>query len=57
MYRAETMLDFAREAKAYVPNVIMTIVDKDKTQEEIQTCYQIAEELGVKLRVRSFIDS
>jgi len=54
-YRA--MLAFAKESKAYVPNVVMTIVDKDKTAEEIDTCYKIAQELGVTLRVRSFIDS
>ena len=53
----QAMLDFAKESAAYVPNVVMTIVDKDKTQEEIQQCYKIAEELGVTLRVRSFIDS
>ena len=53
----QAMLDFAKEAKNYVPNVVLTIVDKDKTKEEIDTCYQIAEKLGVKLRVRSFIDS
>lgn len=53
----QAMLDFAREAAAYVPHVVMTIVDKDKTQQEIQRCYEIAAELGVQLRVRSFIDS
>ena len=53
----QAMLDFAKEAAAYVPNVVMTIVDKDKTREEIDRCYAIAEELGVQLRVRSFIDS
>ena len=53
----QAMLDFAGEAKNYVPNVVFTIVDKDKTKEEIDTCYKIAEELGVNLRVRSFIDS
>ena len=53
----QAMLDFAKEAKEYVPNVVMTIVDKDKTPEEIETCYAIAESLGVTLRVRSFIDS
>ena len=53
----QAMLDFAREAKDYVPRVVMTIVDKDKTAEEIETCHNIAAELGVKLRVRSFIDS
>ena len=51
------MLDFAREAKEYVPHVVMTIVDKDKSPEEIETCKRIAAELGVKLRIRSFIDS
>lgn len=53
----QAMLDFAKESAAYVSNVVMTIVDKDKTEEEIRTCYKIAEELGVTLRVRSFIDS
>ena len=53
----QAMLDFAREAKDYVPNVVMTIVDKDKTPEEIQICKEIAAGLGVKLRIRSFIDS
>lgn len=53
----QAMLDFAREAAAYVPNVVMTIVDKDKTPEEIEKCRRIAAGLGVQLRVRSFIDS
>ena len=53
----QAMLDFARESAAYVPNVVMTIVDKDKTAEEIENCKKIAEKLGVKLRIRSFIDS
>ena len=53
----QAMLDFARESAAYVPNVVMTIVDKDKSGEEIAACRKIAEELGVALRVRSFIDS
>ena len=53
----QAMLDFAKEAAAYVPHVILTIVDKDKTPEEIERCRQIASELGVKLRVRTFIDS
>ena len=53
----QAMLDFAKEAAAYVPNVVMTIVDKDKTAEEIETCKRIAAERGVQLRIRSFIDS
>ena len=31
----EAMLDFAKKARDYVPHVVMTIVDKDKTPEEI----------------------
>ena len=53
----QAMLDFAKEAAAYVSTVVMTIVDKDKTQEEIDRCFALAKELGVTLRVRSFIDS
>ena len=53
----DAMLDFARECREYVPHVVMTIVDKDKTPEEIETCKQIAADLGVHLRIRSFIDS
>ncbi len=53
----QAMLDFTRKAAKYVPNVVMTIVDKDKTPEEIERCRQIARDLGVRLRVRAFIDS
>ena len=53
----QAMLDFAGEAKHYVPHVVLTIVDKDKSPEEIQNCRDIAARLGVKLRIRSFIDS
>lgn len=53
----QAMLDFAREAAVYVPQVVMTIVDKDKTAAELERCHQLAHSLGVTLRVRSFIDS
>ena len=53
----QAMLDFAKEAAGYVSEVILTIVDKDKTAEEIELCKSIAAGLGVKLRIRSFIDS
>lgn len=51
----EAMLDFTRRATAYVPHVVMTIVDKDKTPEEIQRCRTLAESLGARLRVRAYI--
>ena len=53
----QAMLDFAAQAANFVPTVVFTIVDKDKTPEEIENCKHIAEERNVKLRIRSFIDS
>ena len=53
----QAMLDFAQEAAQFVPHVVFTIVDKDKTEEEIENCKRIAAERGVQLRIRSFIDS
>jgi len=53
----QAMLDFAQEAARYVSEVIFTIVDKDKSEEEIELCRKIAADRGVRLRIRSFIDS
>ena len=48
------MLDFARKVKEYVPNVVLSVVDiMDK--QEIEECRNIAQELGVKFRVRELI--
>ncbi len=51
----EAMLDFTRRAARHVPKVVMTVVDKDKTPEDIQTCRALAESLGATLRVRAYI--
>ena len=51
----EAMLDFTRKAAKVVPQVVMTIVDKDKTPEDIDRCRALAESLGAKLRVRAYI--
>ena len=53
----EAMLDFTKRCATAVPHVVMTIVDKDKSPQEIEGCKKIAERLGVRLRIRSFIDS
>ena len=53
----QAMLDFAKEAKNYVPHVVFTVVDKGTAPEEIEESRRIADSLGVKLRVRSYIDS
>lgn len=39
------------------PHVVLTIVDKDKSSEEIETCRQIAAELGVKRVSAASFDS
>ena len=51
----EAMLDFTRRSVARVPHVVLTVVDKDKSPEEIQRCRRMAEELGATLRVRAYI--
>lgn len=48
------MLDFTREAARHVPKVMMTIVDYDKTPEEIGACRTLAESLGASFRVRPY---
>ena len=47
------MLDFAKKAKQYVKNVILKVVDIIG-EEKIIKCQNIADELGVTLRVRPF---
>ena len=53
----QAMLDFAKEAKTYVPHVVFTVVDKGTDPAEIEESRSIAQSLGVTLRVRAFIDS
>lgn len=50
----EALKTFAVLAKQYVPNVVMTVVEKVMSEEKIETCRQICEDLGVTLRVRPF---
>ena len=50
------MLEFAREVKKYVPNVVMSTVGTTITHEEEQQCQAICDELGVTYRIRPWID-
>ena len=50
----EAIKEFAVLAKQYVPNVVMTVVEKVMPEEKIQKCREICDELGVTLRVRPF---
>ena len=49
----DDMLDFAKTCKAYVPNVVLTVVDIIG-EEKIEACQKITDEIGVTLRVRPF---
>ena len=51
----DAMLDFVRKVRRYVPRVILTIVDKDMSQQERDACLALAEKLGVSLRIRTYI--
>ena len=53
----EAMLTFAEHCRAYVPNVVMTIVDKVNSEEEINRCRALCIARGLTLRVRPYEDS
>ena len=50
------MLDFAREAKKYVPNVVLSTIDTTLSKEEEEQCRQICEKLAVTYRIRPWED-
>ena len=51
----DSILDFARKVKKYVPSVAFSVVDEALTDEEIAECQKIADSCGVQLRVRKYI--
>jgi len=48
------LLKFAKECKKYIPEVKFTAVDVI-TEEETKKCQKIADDMGIKLRIRSLI--
>lgn len=50
----EAIKEFAVLAKRYVPNVVMTVVEKVMPEEKIKRCKEICQDLGVTLRIRPF---
>lgn len=50
----DAMLSYTKDCVAYVPNVVMTVVDVVTTPEEQEQCRKICEAVGAKLRVRPF---
>lgn len=51
----QALIDFARECKKYVPEVVMSVVDV-LPAEDIEACRKIAESVGARLRVRELIE-
>ena len=49
------MLEFAKAVNKYVPTVILSVVGDFLTKEEIDECRRIADDLGVRLKVRDYI--
>ena len=47
------MLDFAKKASKYVPDVVLSVVDVI-SKEEIEACRKVAQEAGVAFRVREY---
>ncbi len=50
----DALKEFAVLAKSYVPNVVMTVVEKVMPEEKIAMCQKICDDLGVTLRVRPY---
>ena len=50
----QAMLDFAKEAVKYVPNVVLTTVETTITKEEEEECRRICESIGVRYRIRAW---
>lgn len=52
----EAVKEFAVLSKKYVSVVVMSVVEKVMSEEKIEQCRRICEELGVTLRVRPYED-
>ena len=50
----DAMLKFTKDCTAYVPSVVMTVVDVVTSPEEQEVCRKICESVGATLRVRPY---
>ena len=51
----DAMLAFAKDCKEFAANVVFTVVDVI-SKEQIEKCREIADEMGIPLRVREYIE-
>lgn len=52
----DAMIEFARECKQYVPNVVMSTVDTTISHEEEAECQKICDSIGATYRIRPWED-
>ncbi len=52
----DAMLDFARDVHKYVPEVVMTTVETTISHEDEKKCQAICDDLGVRYRIRAWVD-
>lgn len=52
----QEMINFAKECKKYVPNVVMSTVDTTISHEEEKKCKEICDEVGAVYRIRPWED-
>ena len=50
-----SMLSFAKRVKLFVAEVAFSVVDEFISEDEIEQCRALADECGIKLRVREYI--
>lgn len=51
----DALLSFAKDAKEVFPEVVFTVVDVI-SEDEIEACQSLADEMGIKLRVRNYVE-
>ena len=49
------LIHFAKDVKAYVPEVMLSVVRQTLTEDELNACIRISEEAGVALKIREYI--
>ena len=52
----DAMIEFAKECKKYVPNVVMSTVDTTISHEEEAECQKICDSIGATYRIRPWED-
>ncbi len=52
----DAMIDFAKKAKQYVPNVVLSTVDTTLLKEEEEQCAEICKNIGATYRIRPWED-